>query len=635
RAPALHDMPVHADVDWREAQLGQLSRLLVGSDEGWRGNLTGELHLDGTPGAAHVATRLQATGVHRAEFVPLSPLDFDANCSFVYHYRRRALDDLVCNSPLGDGHLRLAGKLQASQMPELTAELDRIPAEAGLDVLRATRSGIAPSLQAAGSISGSLVYRAAETDSEPIRARARRGRGHAPALRGEPLRGALTVEGFALSGGSLSLPLRAEKFVLEPAPASALNAHEPVMLAGTASFPAGGSAPLDVELHLAMKGYEAEIHGETSLARAREIEKTAGMGGRLIPDGLAGELMAVDLRASGPWQLSDQNAVSGATSGPEADTADSVDGTATLRGAQWRSDLLANPVEIAEATLHFGGGELRWDPVDFSYGRLKARASITFPQRCPSPEDTAGSPVSCVPQFQLQLGSVDAASAQAAFLGVPQKGTVLSELLDRLHPATAPPWPRIDGTVKADAMVVGPVTLRQTSMTLKIAGNGADFSDLQASLLGGQVTAHGSVQWSNGIQKQPTYSVEARCTGLNAAGIGQLLGVRGTGGPVDASGTASLSGFTEEQLANSAAGTLQFDWRHGSISAAGTRKGSSAKQAQAPLIRFDRWSGEARIANGRITLQKNQLIAGGRRRSVEAGQVTLSDPPKVEIRPGK
>ncbi|MFP5250494.1 MAG: AsmA family protein, partial [Acidobacteriota bacterium] len=316
RAPALHDMPVHADVDWREAQLGQLSRLLVGSDEGWRGNLTGELHLDGTPGAAHVATRLQATGVHRAEFVPLSPLDFDANCSFVYHYRRRALDDLVCNSPLGDGHLRLAGKLQASQMPELTAELDRIPAEAGLDVLRATRSGIAPSLQAAGSISGSLVYRAAETDSEPIRARARRGRGHAPALRGEPLRGALTVEGFALSGGSLSLPLRAEKFVLEPAPASALNAHEPVMLAGTASFPAGGSAPLDVELHLAMKGYEAEIHGETSLARAREIEKTAGMGGRLIPDGLAGELMAVDLRASGPWQLSDQNSVSGPTSGP-------------------------------------------------------------------------------------------------------------------------------------------------------------------------------------------------------------------------------------------------------------------------------------------------------------------------------
>src|SRR6516165_2152693 len=78
RAPELRQMPVHVDLDWREAQLGQLSRLVLGSDEGWRGDLTGEVHIDGTADAALVKARLRASGVHRAEFAPASAMDFDA-----------------------------------------------------------------------------------------------------------------------------------------------------------------------------------------------------------------------------------------------------------------------------------------------------------------------------------------------------------------------------------------------------------------------------------------------------------------------------------------------------------------------------------------------------------------------------
>ena len=109
--PQLHHMPVHLDLEWREAQLGQLSRLILGSDPGWRGDLTGELHLDGTAESAQVKTRLRATGVHRAEFAPAEALDFDANCTFAYHYSARSVDNLSCDSPLGDGHFRILGSL--------------------------------------------------------------------------------------------------------------------------------------------------------------------------------------------------------------------------------------------------------------------------------------------------------------------------------------------------------------------------------------------------------------------------------------------------------------------------------------------------------------------------------------------
>src|ERR1017187_6134116 len=48
------------ELEWREAQLGQLARLVIGSDPGWRGGLTRNLRLDVTADAAQVHARLRA-----------------------------------------------------------------------------------------------------------------------------------------------------------------------------------------------------------------------------------------------------------------------------------------------------------------------------------------------------------------------------------------------------------------------------------------------------------------------------------------------------------------------------------------------------------------------------------------------
>ena len=119
RAPELRLMPVHVEMEWREAQMGQLTRLLIGSDAGWRGDVTAEMKLDGTADSADVTTRLRATGVHREEFAPAAPLDFDANCGFTYHYSARAIEKLVCDSPLGDGRIA-AGRQSARRRPAET-----------------------------------------------------------------------------------------------------------------------------------------------------------------------------------------------------------------------------------------------------------------------------------------------------------------------------------------------------------------------------------------------------------------------------------------------------------------------------------------------------------------------------------
>ncbi len=215
RAAALSQMPLHVDIDWREAQLGQLARLITGSDPGWRGDLTGELHLDGTADAAQISTRLRATGVHRAEFTPASPLDFDARCGLVYHYAERSVENLACDSPLGDGHVHVAGeKLGELAPPRFSIELDRVPIAAGLDALRTLRSGLVPDLEAKGTVSGKIVYdvRSQENSdqagpdqatSAPAMKVDRKNPAKAVQEKAGPLTGSLTVADLILTGARL------------------------------------------------------------------------------------------------------------------------------------------------------------------------------------------------------------------------------------------------------------------------------------------------------------------------------------------------------------------------------------------------------------------------------------------------
>jgi len=66
-----------------------------------------------------------------------------------------------------------------------------------------------------------------------------------------------------------------------------------------------------------------------------------------------------------------------------------------LHNANWKADYLANYVEIAKATLHLDNGEVRWDPVDFSYGPVKGTASLTLPANC-DPASPACPGLTCI-----------------------------------------------------------------------------------------------------------------------------------------------------------------------------------------------------------------------------------------------
>lgn len=642
RAAELRQLPLHLDLEWQEAQLGQLARLLAGADPGWRGDMTGELHIDGMPDSAQVKARLRASNVHRAEFAPAAPMDFDANCGFVYHYAAQSAENVECDSPIGEGRMRLTGVLPGVSSdspsgsragPHFAVELDRFPIAFALDALRTVRSGLPADLEATGTMSGRMTYSEPHVNRPMAQRLTARSRLARPRSQPQgPLAGSFAVQGFELTGDGLTQPIRLTKGVIEaaapPGPTQTTQG-----IAVSANYAAEAPTPLAVSANLGFSGYQLSIRGQGSLDRLRDLAHLCGIDRQANLSTLTAGPATIDLAAHGPW-LAEQPLLVEAGSPPAPEPApDQISGTIALRDAHWRTAFLANPVAISQATLHIDGSDLRWDPAQFSYGPVSGTATLDLPQVCAKPEG-------CPPQFQIQFGALDAGELEAAILGAQEPGTLLSELIAKLSLSHSAAWPRLEGTVKADSLSLGQHLLIQPTAILHIAEDRAEISNLDAGLLAGQVHASGTILSgsSDGNKSgKPSYSLSGDFHGISPSEVGQLLGERWSGGPIDGNGKLELSGFTASELAASAHGTLHFDWGQGSMGMAvrpADNGGDPPTAIPPPLARFDHWTADAEIAAGAVTLKENEIRRSGRMSSVSAS-VSFGDPPRLVFSPAK
>lgn len=626
RAAALRQMPLHVEMQWREAQLGQLSRLVLGADPGWRGDLTGQLQLDGTAAAAQVKTRLRATGVHRAEFAPADALDFDANCNFVYHYSVRSVEGLACDSPLGDGHVRLAGELPRNAPAKLSVAVDRVPVSAGLDMLRTLRNGIPDDVEARGVVSGELTYDPAAVQQAAEAKPARAHGAKTAAKQSEPvaetaLKGSLTVEGFRLSGNDVKQPIEVAKIELKPAETVP---GEATSLVAEVAVPAGAKEPLTVSTRLALAGYQLQVRGQAALPRLRELGHLAGVVQTAGLDAVAGDPATLDLVAEGPWlppqdvPLSPVNVVTVPAVGvpvtaAQAMKADRLSGTISIQNANARLDALASPVEIAQATLRLDGVATVWDPVAFTYGPVKGTARVKIPQDCAEGD-------ACAPQVDLHFEQLDAAALQQALLGAPKQGSVLTKLLERFSKSAPAIWPRLNGTLHAGTLALGPVKLRDAALAFKVQAASADLTSLDGGLLGGTIHATGTVTSGD----KPAYRLEGTFAKVDGNALCQLVATRCTGGTVDGDGEVTMTGFSSGELSASTAGALHMTWKHGGVRAAGSQA------APKELARFDRWSFDVALERDGATLEKSEVVAGARKATADA-KVSFGEPSRLSF----
>jgi len=361
-ARQLREMPLQLQVEWRDAQLGQLSRLLLGSDAGWRGDVTADIEIKGTPDSAQTKARLRVIGVRREEFAPETPLDFDANCNLRYQHSQNAIHDLGCDTAIGDGRLHLKGELPGNgAQPEGMLEVSQVPVQAGLDLLRTIRGGFAPGISAKGVVNGSLTYKIPDAGAPEAKKPSRRtgmprhaSREAESAALPVNLHGALTMEGVQLKGGELKEPLLLPKITWTAAllaasvpnsspnsvPVAAAGSNSSVGLstrftlvlapgtppatpaagqsgtaaetgAGTGALPAATSAQsATVRLEWNARGYDAAVNGSAGIARLRDLAYAFGLPHLDAADGLGAGNADFDFAAAGPWIPSEDSASS-------------------------------------------------------------------------------------------------------------------------------------------------------------------------------------------------------------------------------------------------------------------------------------------------------------------------------------
>ncbi|HZD49392.1 MAG TPA: AsmA family protein, partial [Silvibacterium sp.] len=282
RAAALDQIPLKIHAEWSKAPLGQVSRLLLGQDSGWRGLLNAEADLAGDLRNLQVSARLRIDDAHRQEFTPLKQLNVDARCRAVYHRAPqspapRFIDDLTCLWPIGDGHLLLTGSIRTPLQPQpnLTLEINHTPAEFALNLLGLLRRGVTASLSADGMINGHFTYTGSAFAKK----------------RSSLLSGQATVDSLALTFPGLDKPLNfsalrfttPDLFPPSQGKAGAPKRNRPVpapemqILLAPAPLSLGAPEPVQLSGQFTAAGFQLRTAGLANLGRLVALGRSSGL----------------------------------------------------------------------------------------------------------------------------------------------------------------------------------------------------------------------------------------------------------------------------------------------------------------------------------------------------------------------
>jgi len=403
RAQSLRQTPVQISAQWRNGQLGQITKLLTGKDRGWRGGVNFTTNLSGTPEALRIESQTEIEDFHRYDIVGSESLRLGTDCSGKYSVSTNTIADLLCESPVDGGMLRLRGNLAvATQVPayDLTLSAEKVPLTAVVRWLRQAKKQVPGDLTASGLLN--VEFHA--TRLLPGLRDARRGllpmwtgSGTATNVRlssnagmsgkNEVAFGTILLA-LAATNGRETSPVtkpghpKTQEKDQEPA--------EPHLRIGPVLLAINASAPVDAGGWISTSGYRFFLRGDVELRDLFRLEDILGLPvARPAAEGSA----KLDVSVSGPWQ------------GFAAPTAL---GTAQLRNVRAEMRGLNTPIEIVSATMLLAPDAVWMQKISARIGSTHWSGAVTAPRHCAAPSAA----LNCAFQFDLtadQLSTGDLA----------------------------------------------------------------------------------------------------------------------------------------------------------------------------------------------------------------------------------
>lgn len=599
RAESLEQLPVKLHAEWTGAQLGQVSRLVLGEDSGWRGDLRADADITGDMDDLALRSRLRVADAHRVEFTPMSHFNIDTRCEAVYRHAVQSLDKLTCLWPTGRGHLLLTGAVEDLPHPDpnLKLEINHTPASFVVQVLGLMRSGLPSLVDASGTINGEFDWGPKQTAGRNVDA------SHEDALTGHAMADMVSLRlanvEHPITFAALRFATPSELAAAKPVrtrrgrgKTAAVNrasaAEKPVgnmIVLEPATFAAGAATPMKIAGQFSRAGFSLHLSGESALARLVPAAKQFSQLGALDALATMGTAQA-DLTLKGPW-------IPAVDTNTGASVETPLEGWVRLDHAQMKLGWLPEPLEIGAATAQFGGGNITWANASVSLGRIAAKGSAIYPSVC-------ADPAGCAAQVNLEFSALNAGALEMALQGKGRHGQFLQAILSRVE-SPAPPWPALHGTVHAGELTIGRLRLRNANAAIAVKGGELKILSLDANGLGGRTHATGEIAAGQG---GPRYALDVTCTGMKLAQAGALFHEMWGTGSADGEMKLALQGASNAaDLAANATGT--FRWLVNG--AWGGNLESGAHLLSTGKARRSQWMAAGTIGRGMLTLTQGPV----------------------------
>ncbi|HLY98950.1 MAG TPA: AsmA family protein [Candidatus Angelobacter sp.] len=465
RAHDLRELPVRIQAQWQNAQMGQLSSLLFGQDNGWRGRLDLNAQLSGSLSDLHLVANADLRNLRRYDIKRDDMPRLTAHCEGQY---AQAALSWNCAAPAGNGAVQWSGG-NSQLMPGYDCALafQHIPLELLTTFSRESQRLLPDDLRATGEING--TFGCHYEKGRPI----------------EWLGRGIATE-FVLSSSSSSKPFLVSAIQFhageQAAPAtlksSKKDRSQPKAVAPPGAFTIdpfsvqmGTDSALRAEGLADSSGYHLQIKGASSLERLLEFGRTIGLSSRITnTTGSA----TIDMAVNGAWTSFDPPRLSGA---------------GHLQNVKALASGLKQPLLLSAADVQFTDAALILSHISGRFGNsdIAFTGSTSHGWMCPGE-------ASCPFQFDLLLESAGISEA-AGILGSTQSSGWQLPFFSGSSQHL--PEFRANGTLRIGSLKLGSLQAEKFIAQVDVSNHALALSHIGANIAGGTVVGSWSADWGS------------------------------------------------------------------------------------------------------------------------------------------
>ena len=576
RADELRNTPVVLKAEFSKGQLGQITKLIYGRDRGWRGGTSALASFAGTPAGLGVVVDANVDDFRRYDIALGQPLRMRAHCTGTFSATDDSLSDLVCESPINPGTLRITGNARnwGVDSYQIAVTAQQLPMDRIVAFARHVKKDLPLDLYASGEADAAFEVR--KPADKPARWAGGGRTSHVvvhSGVLGDDLQIGEMV--FSVPGGGASHHSKISRKKKKRAVTSPPEGF--ALLVSPFPLSIGGASPAVVSGFFDEENYRTTLSGDAELTRLMQVARAFGIS---IPGvGLAGGV-AVEVDLAGAWA---------------GFSAPVLSGQMQLRDASAELQGVNEPLHIVYAQTTIANEAVNVASFSGSFGTEPAiSGSANFPLHCTSPE-------MCTIHFDLHTNDLS-----------------LAQVNQLLNPsARSQPWYRLlavgqqhqdallklhaDGKFDIAHFQLGRLTADNFQGQVEMNAGKVELEVVRSDLLGG----HHSGKWTGDFTQSPArYSGGGGLQKISMDQLSTLMHEDWATGQAAGKYAMAMQGTDAASLLSSATGSVDFTWSGGSL-----RK-LAIEGRPAPLT-FSILSGILTIGQGKLTFDNCELKTGG------------------------